>query len=315
MKRILCLTFLVTLGLVTTLVSNYAQEARFPIRALEVAQNLHVLSSDPTQQGMRTGGNTGVFITTDGIVLVDTKIKGYGADILAEVKKLSDKPITTIINTHTHWDHSGSNTEFPDTVNFVAHDNTLKHMSGQDCDDGTGFQGGSITNCESFKGDNEKFLPSTTFATQHTLFSGSDQIDLYYFGRGHTDGDIFVVYKEARTVQTGDMFARKGLPYIDSASSNGSASEFGETLRKAVGGISDIDSVITGHADDPHTWNDLVNYSGFYNDLATKAKAANSRGQSVDDFVSAYRTPAQYSDFAIDEGRLRTVVDLIYNGR
>ena len=315
MKRILCLTFLVTLGLVTTLVSNYAQEARFPIRALEVAQNLHVLSSDPTQQGMRTGGNTGVFITTDGIVLVDTKIKGYGADILAEVKKLSDKPITTIINTHTHWDHSGSNTEFPDTVNFVAHDNTLKHMSGQDCDDGTGFQGGSITNCESFKGDNEKFLPRTTFATQHTLFSGSDQIDLYYFGRGHTDGDIFVVYKEARTVQTGDMFARKGLPYIDSASSNGSASEFGETLRKAVGGISDIDSVITGHADDPHTWNDLVNYSGFYNDLATKAKAANSRGQSVDDFVSAYRTPAQYSDFAIDEGRLRTVVDLIYNGR
>jgi len=147
------------------------------------------------------------------------------------------------------------------------------------------------------------------------LFSGRDQIDLYYFGRGHTDGDIFVVYKEARTVQTGDMFARKGLPYIDSASSNGSASEFGETLRKAVAGISDIDNVITGHADDPHTWNDLVNYSGFYNDLATKAKNANSSGQSVDDFVSEYRAPTQYNDFAVDEGRLRTVVQLIYNGQ
>ena len=315
MKRILCMTLLITLGVFATWVSNAAQEPRFPIRALEVAQNLHVLSSDPNQQWMRTGGNTGVFITTNGIVLVDTKIKGYGPDILAEVRKISDKPITTIINTHTHWDHSGANPEFSDTINFVAHDNTLKHMSGDNCSDGTGFQGGSITNCESFKGTNEKYLPNTPFATQHTLFSGSDQIDLFYFGRGHTDGDIFVVYKEARTVQTGDMFARKGLPYIDSARSNGSATEFGATLRKAVAGISDIDTVITGHADDLHTWTDLVNYSGFYNDLATKAKAANSRGQSVDDFVSAYRAPTQYSDFVVDEGRLRTVVEHIYNGQ
>ena len=177
MKRILCMTLLVALGVFATWVSNAAQEPRFPIRALEVAQNLHVLSSDPSQQGMRTGGNTGVFVTTNGIVLVDTKIKGYGPDILAEVRKISDKPITTIINTHTHWDHSGSNPEFSDTINFVAHDNTLKHMSGNNCSDGTGFQGGSITNCESFKGANEKYLPNTTFATQHTLFSGNDQID------------------------------------------------------------------------------------------------------------------------------------------
>ena len=101
MKRILCLTLLVVLGVFTTLVSNSAQEARFPIRVLEVAQNLHVLSSNPSQQGMRTGGNTGVFVSTNGIVLVDTKIKGYGPDILAEVRKISNKPITTIINTHT----------------------------------------------------------------------------------------------------------------------------------------------------------------------------------------------------------------------
>ena len=84
MKRSLCMTVLVGLGVLATWVSNAAQEPRFPIRALEIAQNLHVLSSDPSQQGMRTGGNTGVFVTTSGIVLVDTKIKGYGPDILED---------------------------------------------------------------------------------------------------------------------------------------------------------------------------------------------------------------------------------------
>jgi len=309
------MTLLTALGIILTLVSNYAQEDRFRIRPLEIAENLYMLSSDPTQDGFRTGGNTGVFVTTSGVVLVDTKIRGYGSDILAEVQNISDKPITTIINTHTHWDHSGSNVEFSDTINFVAHENTLTHMSQPTCDDGAGFEGGSITNCESFQGDNKKYLPNTTFSSQHTLFSGADQIDLYYFGRGHTDGDIFVVFKNARTVQTGDMFARKGLPYIDSANTNGSATEFGATLRKAVTGISGVDNVIPGHADDPHTWNDLVNYAGFYNHVLEQAQASNDRGQSVADFVSAYRAPSEYSDFVVDEGRLRTIAEHIYNGQ
>ena len=107
--------------------------------------------------------------------------------------------VTTIINTHTRYDHSGANPEFPDTVNFVAHENTAAHLASTDCDDGMGFEGGSIKNCERFQGENRKFLPDTTFSTRHTLFSGADQIDLYYFGRGHTDGDTFVVFKDART--------------------------------------------------------------------------------------------------------------------
>ena len=315
MKRMLCMTLLTALGIILTLVSNYAQEDRFRIRPLEIAENLYMLSSDPTQDGFRPGGNTGVFVTSRGVVLVDNKIRGYGSDILAEIQNISDKPITTIINTHTHWDHSGSNVEFSDTINFVAHENTLTHMSQPTCDDGAGFEGGSITNCESFQGDNKKYLPNTTFSSQHTLFSGADQIDLYYFGRGHTDGDIFVVFKNARTVQTGDMFARKGLPYIDSANTNGSATEFGATLRKAVTGISGVDNVIPGHADDPHTWNDLVNYAGFYNHVLEQAQASNDRGQSVADFVSAYRAPSEYSDFVVDEGRLRTIAEHIYNGQ
>ena len=211
MRRVACLATVTMIGVTLAAVSNEAQQARHRIRPLELTGNLYMLTSDPAEQGRRTGGNTAVFVTSDGVVLVDTKYQGYGSDILAEVRKISDKPVTTIINTHTHYDHSGSNPEFSDTVNFVAHENTAAHLASSDCDDGMGFEGGSIKNCERFQGENRKFLPDTTFSTRHTLFSGADQIDLYYFGRGHTDGDTFVVFKDARTVHTGDMFARKEI--------------------------------------------------------------------------------------------------------
>ncbi len=315
MRRILSLATLTLVGVLLALVTNEARQDRHPIRPLELADNLFMLSSDPAAQGMRTGGNTVVFVTSEGVALVDTKIKGYGEDILAEVRKITDKPITTIINTHTHWDHSGSNNEFPDTVHFVAHKNTYAHMSQSTCDDGTGFEGGSITNCEAFQGDNKKFLPKTVFSVRSSLFSGPDQIDLYYFGRGHTDGDTFVVFKAARTMHTGDMFARKGLPYLDVDNTNGSAIEFGATLKKAVEGIQDVDTIIPGHADDPHRWSDLVDYSGFYNDLLSKAQEGKAAGRSVADVVGAYTVPDQYSEFQASANRLEATVQHIFDGR
>lgn len=67
----------------------------------------------------------------------------------------------------------------------------------------------------SVKGDKAKFIPGKTYKDKVTLGAGKDRIDLYYFGRGHTDGDTFVVFRALRTMHTGDMFAWKALPYID----------------------------------------------------------------------------------------------------
>ena len=148
-----------------------------------------------------------------------------------------------------------------------------------------------------------------------SLFSGSDQIDLYYFGRGHTDGDTFVVFRGVRAMHTGDMFARKGLPFIDAVNGNGSATEFGSTLQKAVEGISNIDTVIPGHATAVHTWSDFVDSSGFYNDVVTKAQQANAADQSVEEFVSSYRAPSEYSDFEVEEGRLTSITGYLFDGQ
>ena len=315
MKRVVCLGIFTLVGVFAIVAANEARQDRANLTLHRIADNLYMLVNDPAVQGMGGGGNTGVFVTGSGVVLVDTKISGYGADILTHVREVTDLPVSTIINTHTHWDHSGSNIEFSDTVNFVAHENTLAHMSQPTCDDGAGYQGGSITNCEAFRGENSKYLPETTFSNRTSLFSGSDQIDLYYFGRGHTDGDIFVVFKEARTMQTGDMFARRGLPYLDVENTNGSAVEFGATLRKAVEDVDGVDTIIPGHDTVPRTWDDFANYSGFYNDIFDKAKAAQAAGRSVDQVVSSYSVPGQYSDFVAAPGRLQATVQYIFDGK
>ena len=141
MKRVVCLGIFTLVGVFAIVAANEARQDRANLTLHRIADNLYMLANDPAVQGMGGGGNTGVFVTDSGVVLVDTKISGYGADILTHVREVTDLPISTIINTHTHWDHSGSNIEFSDTVNFVAHENTLTHMSQPTCDDGAGYQG------------------------------------------------------------------------------------------------------------------------------------------------------------------------------
>ena len=125
------------------------------------------------------GGNTAAFITDTGVVLVDTKLADWGQAILDKVKTVTNKPITTIINTHTHGDHNGSNEFFGTTVEIVAHENTKTNMEKMDA----------------FKGDKSVFLPKKTYKDKLTLGKGKDQIDLYYFGPAHTNGDALVVFQ------------------------------------------------------------------------------------------------------------------------
>ena len=308
MRRCTSLGILMLAGLLLTAATYEARQAqeRVDLEVQEVADNLYMLANAASVEGMGGGGNTAIFVMADGVALVDTKINGYGQDIIAHVAGITDKPITTVINTHTHFDHSGGNVELPATVEFVVHENTRAQMARPTCE--------PVTNCDAFKGDNAKYLPRTTYSERLSLYSGPDQIDLYHFGRGHTDGDTFVVFRTARTMHTGDMFQRMALPFIDVANGNGSATEFGRTLRKAVAGVADVDTVMPGHNPTPVAWADFVDFSGFFNDVVSKAQNGKAAGRSVDEVVAAYQVPAEYSDFAAPEGALRTTVQHVYDG-
>src|SRR4029078_353821 len=99
---------------------------------------------------------------------------------------------------------------------------------------------------------------------------GADQIELYYFGRGHTNGDAFVVFPALRVAHAGDIFARKGPVLLDE-NNGGSGVAIGGTLAKAHAGIKNVDRVITGHST-VMTWADLEEYAQFNKDsLADRA--------------------------------------------
>src|SRR5262245_55639207 len=122
MRRQLVLGVLIMSGALSMSVAALQQAPAAP-RVVEVEKlkdNLYMMRGG--------GGNSAVFITAAGVVVVDTKNPGWGAPLLEKIKSVTDKPITTIINTHTHGDHVSGNVEFPATVEVVTHVNTAENM-------------------------------------------------------------------------------------------------------------------------------------------------------------------------------------------
>jgi glyoxylase-like metal-dependent hydrolase (beta-lactamase superfamily II) len=251
----------------------------------KVKDNLYVITgSNAEDQSKFAGGNTAVFITETGVVVVDTKLPGWGQVVLDRIKTVTNKPITTIINTHTHADHTGSNEFFGTSVDSVVQENTKANMARMDA----------------FKGDKAKFLPKRTYKDRLTLGSGKDEIDLYYFGRGHTNGDTFVVFPALRTMHAGDMFAWKALPFID-VDNGGSAVQHPQTLAKVLAGIKNVDTVITGHTP-VLAWKDLQEYQNFSRDFVAWAGEQMKAGKSVDQAAAAYAVPVKYKGYTIAVG-------------
>ncbi|MCA1585198.1 MAG: MBL fold metallo-hydrolase [Acidobacteria bacterium] len=232
-------------------------------------------------------GTTAAFVTGTGVVLVDTKLPGWGQPLIDKLKEVTDKPVTMIINTHTHMDHVGGNVEFPATVEVVTHENTAMLMKEM-----RPVSGGP-TQPNLFKEHNGRGLPTRTFKDRLTVGSGTDRIDLYYFGRAHTGGDAWVVFPELRVLHAGDAFGGKAVPPLD-ANNGASGVEYPQTIAKAVATLTDIDTVITGHYQTTLTMTDLKTYGDFTGELVQSVQAAKKAGRTIDDFVKTWTIPDRY---------------------
>jgi glyoxylase-like metal-dependent hydrolase (beta-lactamase superfamily II) len=233
-----------------------------------------------------------VFITADGVTVVDTKLPGWGTPLLEKIKTVTDKPVVRIINTHTHFDHVSGNVEFPATVDVVTHENTKTYMD--QANPVYGLQTGQQTNI--FKENGGRGMSKRTFKDKMTLGRGADQIDLYYFGAAHTGGDAYVVFPALRVMHVGDTFPTKDMPIMDK-NNGGSAVAFSATLAKAAA-VSGVDTIINGHNPTTMTPADLKLYSEFIADFVKFAQAAKKGGKTVDDVVSGWKVPAKYSGYA-----------------
>ena len=306
MRRSVVLGAIVVFGTLSIVMSARQAPPQGPTAASQkattiekVKDNLYVITgSSISNMDTFSGGNTAVFVTDRGVVLVDTKLPGWGQSILDRIKTVTDKPIVTIINTHTHSDHTGSNDFFGASVETIVHENTRTNM----------------TRMDAFKGANAKFVPKRTYKDKLTLGSGRDQIDLQYFGVGHTNGDTFVVFPALRVLHTGDMFAWKALPYIDT-SNGGSVVAHAETLGKVVSTIKNVDTVITGHTP-VLTWNELREYAEFNRDFVSWAQQQVKAGKAVGEAAAEYRVPAKYKGYSVSAnpqfGDAKANMEIVY---
>ena len=238
------------------------------------------------------GGNTAVFVTASGVVLVDTKLANWGQAIMDKVKTVTDKPVTHIINTHTHGDHVGSNDFFPASVEIVAHANVTKSMAAM----------------PAFADPAKKHaLPDKTYTDKLTVLGGAEAIDLYHFGPAHTNGDTFVVFRDLKVMHAGDTFPNKGTPFID-RSNGGNGVTYPETLAKAAA-LKDIDTVIPGHSA-VTTFAAFLEYGDFNRAFLTAVQEAKKAGKTVDQATAELKLPEKFKDYAT--ARAKANVEAIY---
>jgi cyclase len=286
MKRFMLLAALITIGGLSLTIAGFQAPAGPSAAALQatkiekVKDNLYIITGSSDLSAF-SGGNTAVFITDAGVVLVDTKLPGWGPTILERIKTVTNKPVTTIINTHSHNDHSGSNEFFGATVDSVVHENTRANM----------------TKMTEYSGSKAQFLPKRGFKDKISIGKGKDQVDLYYFGRGHTNGDAFIVFPALRTLHAGDMFAQKQLPLIDTMN-GGSVLAYPQTLAKAAAGIKNVDTVIPGHRA-VGTWNEFTEYAAFTQDFVDFARASIKAKKTAEQAGAEYKIPAKYKGYVV----------------
>ena len=167
------------------------------------------------------GGNVGVRVTTEGVILVDDKYPQDFSEIQKLVRQVSDQPVKYILNTHHHGDHSGGNVEYINISEIIAHQNARDNM---------------------VRG-NQEAPPRLVFTDQTAVYLGGVEVRAFYMGRGHTNGDAVIYFPDLKTVHGGDLL-HTIAPFIDYA--NGGSSKSWVSTMNSILSL-DFDTAIPGH--------------------------------------------------------------------
>jgi glyoxylase-like metal-dependent hydrolase (beta-lactamase superfamily II) len=216
------------------------------------------------------GGNVGVLVTPEGVVVVDSMtFVRQGHEILRRIRELTPQPVVTLINTHYHLDHTHGNPAFASGTKVIATPQTRAHLLERDAD---------------FWRDPpaRDLLPSADEGAR-SFTVGGRTVRAHHFGRGHTDGDLVVLFVEDRVLHTGDLCFHGHYPNID-LEAGGSVKEWTSTLDRVL--ALDFDTVIPGHGQ-VTTRAALQTYREFMATLWEQTSAVVARGGSLEDALAA----------------------------
>ena len=159
--------------------------------------------------------NAGIIVGDDSVLIIDSlRVPSFARDLIKDVKDITDKPIQFVIDTHSHWDHSWGNEEFPDAT-IIGHKNCYAEMIDVEWNEQWRKKVTSSNDPWSEEGNIVNITPpNMTFETSMQLYFGGRELDLKYFGRDHTGGDIYIHLPKEKIVFTGDVAQDGGVPYL-----------------------------------------------------------------------------------------------------
>jgi len=217
------------------------------------------------------GGNIGVSVGEDGVFVIDDQFAPLTPKIMEAIKKLNDKSINFLVNTHYHGDHTGGNANMAKLgAKIIAHDNVRKRLVE------TPKRDGSMNPKEA--------LPIITFNNKMNLYINGDEIAVFHVDNAHTDGDALLYFTNSNVLHTGDTYFNGRYPFID-LNSGGSVKGYIEAAKKGLMLVDDNTKIIPGHGG----LSNKAEYQTFLKmleTLKTKVQAEIDKGKTEDDVVA-----------------------------
>ncbi len=224
-----------------------------------------------------SGGNIGVLIGDDGIILVDDQFGPLSEKIKTALKAISDKPVKFVINTHYHMDHAGGNPNFgSDGAIIVSHENTRKRLSADQF-------------LAAFKMEQKatpyEGLPKITFTESIKLNLNGETVQVIHVKNAHTDGDVIIYFKQANVIHCGDVFVRYGLPFIDQQN-GGNIDGMIMGSEKILTTANDQTVIIPGHGQLAKK-KDVLEYKNMLQTIRARVAEGIKKGKSLDQIIAS----------------------------
>jgi glyoxylase-like metal-dependent hydrolase (beta-lactamase superfamily II) len=264
------------------------ESAKAKLTVTRLHRNVSVISG---------GGDIAVLTGPDGKVLVDAGIVTAHTNLSKALASVSNDPITRLINTHWHFDHTGGNEWLKsDGASILAHENTRKHLSE------TTRVGGNWHFV--FPAAPIGAIPSTVFKGKHTLHVNDTELLLSYYLPAHTDSDISVYFAEADVLHTGDTFWNRDYPFVDYGT-GGSIDGHIRAAEANLAKVSDETIVIPGHGAVGGKA-DLVLFRDVLVDIREKVAILKKNGRTLTEVIAS-RPSARWDGVWANSFRDRTI--------
>ena len=232
MKRNIKVVFILFLLMFSASFSIAQQQAILPVKLKMISERSYEILGG-------SGSRGGIYIGDNGVLVIDSKMDKKSVEETIEgIKKITDKPIKYLVNTHSDADHIDGNQYFSTALTFIAHENCRKEFFHPQRD-------GTPSNWD--KPELMPFLPSITFHDQMNLYLGSKKVELWYFGIGHTTGDTVVYFPEERTAFIGDQIFLD-RPQLIHSYKGGNSFEHVKTLTRMLETL-DAERFCSGHSE------------------------------------------------------------------